>query len=35
MISFKAEERSTAIEVCEKLIISKQFSLEGIELMNL
>ena len=35
MISFKPEDRLTIIEVCQKLIISKQFSMEGIELANL
>ena len=30
MISFKQEERMSAIEVCENLLIAKQFSIEGI-----
>ena len=34
MISFKPEDRLTTLEVCQKLIISKQFSMEGIEVNN-
>ena len=35
MISYKPEDRATAIDICEKLIRGKQFFMEGIELTNL